>query len=91
MSNYADTAAATKPAKRSRGRPKGAKTKPRPPETLPVVKPVAMRFDTASAYTGLSKSTLVKLAAAGRIKTTSVGRAKLLIVKSLDQLVGIDG
>jgi hypothetical protein len=78
------------PTGRPRGRPKGAKTRPKPLELLPMVKPAAMRLETAARYIGLSPSMLKKLAAQGRVQTVSVGRARLFLTASLDALLAGD-
>jgi excisionase family DNA binding protein len=77
------------PIKRPRGRPKGSKTKPRPPETLPPpVKPAAMRPIDAARYIGVSLSMIRKLARDRRIEARRVGTCKLILVASLDRLLG---
>jgi hypothetical protein len=44
----------------------------------------------ASALSGLSRSTLIRRANEGRLKTVSVSGRRLVIVQSLRQLLGLD-
>jgi excisionase family DNA binding protein len=78
---------AAPPIQRRRGRPPGARNKPRPPETPPL--PAAMRIPDAARYTGLSASMVKKLLAQGRIRSVSVGRTRLVLVASLNDLLGV--
>ena len=52
------------------------------------VKPVALRVPGAVKYTGLSRSALYELMADGRLPFTSVGTARLILVRHLDELIG---
>jgi excisionase family DNA binding protein len=48
----------------------------------------AYRVDDAAKAYGLSRSTLYKLLAQGRLKSTLVGRRRLILRDSLDALLG---
>lgn len=49
--------------------------------------PRATSFQGAGQITGLSRSTLYKLAAAGSIRTIKVGARRLVMLDSLDALL----
>jgi hypothetical protein len=80
-------AAKPTPAKRKPGRPPGSRNRPRI-ETAPAVKPVAMRPEAAGRYIGVSTTTVRRLIGKGELETRRVGSAVVVLVRSLDRLVG---
>jgi hypothetical protein len=79
---------------RPRGRPKGSRNRLK--LTAHVAEASAhpvltMRYDVASASSGLSQSYLKKLVHDGRLQSTTVGRTRLIWVDSLRKLLGLEG
>jgi excisionase family DNA binding protein len=73
---------------RPRGRPKGARTKPKLSEALPPpFKPAAMRYATAARYLGISQSYIKQLVRNGELEARSLGTARVILTASLDALL----
>jgi excisionase family DNA binding protein len=75
------------PIKRPRGRPKGTRNRSRPPETQPVIKPAAMRIETAASYLDQSVSTVRRLIKEGHLETARIGMSVLVLTRSADRLL----
>jgi excisionase family DNA binding protein len=80
---------APSPAKR-RGRPLGSRNRPKPsPDVVaPVVAPLAMRIPEAARHIGVSVSFLKKLIVQQKVRTARIGRTRLVLVSSLNALLG---
>ena len=50
-------------------------------------RPIAFGFGRGSEISGLSKNTLRRLSKAGRLKTVRVGRRRLVLFSSLNELL----
>jgi excisionase family DNA binding protein len=76
------------PTGRPPGRPKGSRTRPKP-EQAPssLVKPAAMRPETAAAYLGVSCSTIRKLVRQGKLEARNIGTCRIVLTSSLDRLL----
>jgi hypothetical protein len=75
------------PTGRPRGRPKGSRSRPKPVEALPVVKPAALRIANAARYADVSVSTMRKWDREGLVESKSIGSLKLILVPSIDRLL----
>ncbi len=53
----------------------------------PVLKPRFLKISSASAYSGISRSTLYELLNEGKIRSHKVGSARLLDRESLDSFI----
>jgi excisionase family DNA binding protein len=73
---------------RKRGRPLGSRNKPRHDVVVPIIPPAAMRIPEAARYIGISVSFMKKLIAQGRVRTVAIGRTRLVLVASLNALLG---
>jgi excisionase family DNA binding protein len=76
--------------KRKRGRPPGSRNKPKPRHdvVVPIIAPAAMRIPEAARYIGISVSFMKKLIAHGQVRTVAIGRTRLVLVASLNALLG---
>ncbi|MGY3586653.1 excisionase family DNA binding protein [Bradyrhizobium sp. USDA 4341] len=63
-------------------------TEPREPNPLPFSERLSCTIDEACEATGLGRTKLYELIGAGQIITTTVGRRRLVIVRSLVALLG---
>lgn len=72
-----------------RGRPRGSRNKPNLPDDIPVpsLPPVAMRVEAAARYVGISRSYMKKLITKGRVRSTKIGRTRLVFTASLHELL----
>jgi excisionase family DNA binding protein len=59
------------------------------PNEIPFVERLSCTVLQACTATGLSRSTIYEEIAAGRIKSTTVGRRRLVIVSSLKTLISL--
>ena len=77
------------PTGRPRGRPKGSRSLPKPPQVQPAaVKPAAMRIPSAAKYLDVSESMVKKLLRQKKVELVQIGSARLILVRSLDALLG---
>ena len=53
----------------------------------PLLEPLAVRVADATRLTGIGKTKLFELIADGTLETTSVGRRRLILYRSLRQLI----
>ena len=60
----------------------------REPKTLPFAERLSCTIDEACEATGLGRTKLYELIGAGQIITTTVGRRRLVMVRSLIALLG---
>jgi excisionase family DNA binding protein len=58
------------------------------PEVAPI-EPLTVRLAVAVRLTGISRSKLYELIAAGQIETVKVGRSTLVLYRSLKRLTGL--
>ena len=72
-----------------RGRPIGLKNKPQPLPDLPPLTPtpVAMRIPDAANYIGVSPGYMKQLVAKSKVRSTAIGRTRLVLVASLHELL----
>jgi hypothetical protein len=84
-----DPTETTVPAKRTRGRPKGSRNRPRPAEALPPVKPAALKVANAALYMNVSVSYVNRLIREGRLEVSPLPSPKLVLVRSIDRLLGL--
>jgi hypothetical protein len=80
----ATTPTAPSPPVRRRGRPPGARNRPRPPEALPTIKPAALRVKNAARYIDMSASFVRQQITRGVFESVLRGRVRLVLVASLD-------
>jgi excisionase family DNA binding protein len=59
----------------------------REPKTLPFAQRLSCTIDEACEATGLGRTKLYELIGAGQLKTTTVGRRRLVMVQSLFALL----
>mgnify|MGYP003333019405 CR=1 FL=1 len=52
------------------------------------LKPVSVTIEEAKRLTGLGRTTLYALMAEGKLKTTTIGRRRLVLYSSIEKLVG---
>ena len=62
----------------------------RAPTTIPFVQRLTCTIDEACEATGLGRTKLYELIGAGRLATTTVGRRRLVIVRSLQALIDVN-
>jgi hypothetical protein len=55
------------------------------------VKPIAVTVATAKSITGLGNTTIWKLIKEQKLETRRVGNRVLVLVRSIERLLGIDG
>lgn len=60
----------------------------REPKTLPFTERLSCTIDEACEATGLGRTKLYELIGAGQIVTTTIGRRRLVMVRSLIALLG---
>ncbi|MBB3875549.1 helix-turn-helix domain-containing protein [Sphingomonas aquatilis] len=53
----------------------------------PTPRPLAVRVSDATRLTGIGKTKLFELIADGTLETTSIGRRRLILYRSLEQLI----
>jgi hypothetical protein len=68
-----------------------ATTRTAAPQRAPAPAPLTYGLNAAAAASGLSRSTLYRHAAAGRLRLTRVGGRTLVCAVSLRALVGVAG
>ena len=61
------------------------------PRRLAPPKPLALTLDDASKATGLGLTTIYELISEGRLKSLSIGRRRLVLYSSIEDLLGIGG
>ena len=54
---------------------------------LAIPRPLAVRVSDATRLTGIGKTKLFELIADGTLETTNVGRRRLILYRSLEQLI----
>jgi hypothetical protein len=53
------------------------------------VRPIAVKVATAAAMIDMSPSSIWKLIADGKLESVNVGKSRLVLMRSLDALLGI--
>jgi excisionase family DNA binding protein len=71
--------------KRPRGRPRGSRN--RTVITKGMAPPITMRAPDAARYVGVSVSLMKRWITEGKVRTTSIGRVRLVFTASLHALV----
>lgn len=56
-------------------------------QTTSAPRPLAVRVSDATHLTGIGKTKLFELIADGTLETTSIGRRRLILYRSLQQLI----
>jgi hypothetical protein len=79
----------TSSIKRRRGRPPGSRNRPKPAEGLPPVRPAALKVANAAKYMDVSVSYVNRLIREGRLEVATLNSPKLVLVASIDRLLGI--
>jgi hypothetical protein len=79
------------PTGRPRGRPPGSRNKSKAPEAqiTPALRPVALRVPNAARYADVSVSLMRKWNRQGLVESVTVGGIKLILVASIDRLLGV--
>lgn len=62
----------------------------REPTTIPFAQRLTCTIDEACEATGLGRTKLYELIGAGRLATTTVGRRRLVIIRSLQALIDVN-
>jgi excisionase family DNA binding protein len=75
------------PTGRPRGRLKGSKTLNHPAAEQTPLEPMALRYEAAAHYIGVSRSMMKKLVAKGTVRSVAIGNTRLILVDSLRQLL----
>jgi excisionase family DNA binding protein len=62
---------------------------PNPISTTRQIEPLAVTVQEARRVTGISNSRLYELLAAGKLRSTHIGRRRLIIFASLKEVLGL--
>lgn len=62
-------------------------TRSSPGQVPTTLRPLAVRVSDATRLTGIGKTKLFELIADGTLETTSIGRRRLILYRSLEQLI----